>query len=357
MIVKDSHSTWISFRGAGHRIKLKLSTTAIDGTSYGAEVSVRDNMTADIGGLMNEIRVLRCVKKLHQELPQKCKHSRFYILIDDLDDGWNNTPAQRECLRALIASLVKLQHFSNVKFVVSLRKTIFEQLQVDDPDKVRECKTELSWTKANLVSIVLARLQSQLRTTRKSIMETVLPESVDNMAPLNYMYSCLPRHPRSHIQFMQLAADSAVDADQSRIRAEDFHHAAREMSRCYAEDIAFEYKTLYPGLAKLIQSMSGCKSEMNLNEMRETMDNAILLAMEEEDDWELQWVRQITEKEISEQEMNDTLCKVMIRIGVIGVKRSRNERAVFKPTQVPAQFTKKSYFKISPYLFQYLINK
>jgi len=159
------------------RLRLKLSVEGPGGNSCSLETSLGDRMEKDIGKMMNEIRVLRHIKRLRQELPLKCQHSCFYVLIDDLDEGWNNTPAQRECLRALVGSLVRLQHFPNVRFIVALRRVIFEQLHVADPDKVRDVVTEMRWTKADLREIVLRRMASALSCTQEHVDQFSAPPS------------------------------------------------------------------------------------------------------------------------------------------------------------------------------------
>ena len=337
------------------RVQVKLTASSPDGGTYGAEVSLKKKgNSTEIGSMMTEIRIMKHITRLRKELPKKCKHSQFFILIDDLDEGWNNTPAQRECLRALVSSLIRLQHFENVKFLIALRTIIFDQLKVDNPDKVREHIAHLSWTKGNLTDIIMRRLHAALGRSQRDIMENVLPEKVKGMAPMNFMYANLPRHPRSHIQFMQHALDRAVEDGQRRIRATDFHCALTVMSKYFAEDIAFEYRTRYPGLQQLLPAMSGCRTEMSLKEMRLLMDKMILSAIEKNDVWELQWIRDIAERGHSEEEMNDTLCRDLIGTGVIGLKPSRTELATFHPKHIPPVFPKKVWFKVSPYLVQYL---
>ena len=156
---------------------------------------------------------------------------------------------------------------------------------------------------------------------------------------------------------MQHAVNSATEDGEDRIRVTDFNRALVVMSKYCAEDMAFEYRTKCPGLDRVILAMSGCKTEMSLKEMRAAMDRVILFAIGEEGDWELQWIRDIAEGGDSEDEMNDALCKALIKTGIIGLKRSREDRATFFPKRIPAVFARKAWFKVSPYLVEYLANE
>ena len=335
--------------------KLNLSMTAIasDGSSYSATLGLGDGIERDIGSLMTELGFMKYINKLRKELPDKCKHSRFYVLIDDLDEGWRNTPPQRECLNGLIRSLVKLQHLDNVKFVVALRKTIFDQLDVDDPDKIRDYLTELTWIRGMLKEIVMKRLMKGLGRKEEDIVTNVLPERVSGQAPFGYMFSRLPQHPRAHIQFIQHALKLASDDGQSFLRADDFVKAYHYMSTCYADDIAFEYKTIYGGLRKVIDQMVGCPKIMSQNQVRELVFTIFEWSIDQEKDPALMWIRELGAD--PSEENCDIFCKHLIDTGLLGFKRSRKENATFFPPNLPKRFSSKVYFQISPYLEGYLL--
>lgn len=337
------------------KLQLKLSASSPDGTEISVEGRLADTIQRDVGTLITEIGILKHIGALRRELPTRCQHSRFFVLIDDLDDGWNNTPTQRECLKALVKSLIRLSHFTNVRFLVAMRRVIFEEVGFDDPDKVRDHIAMMTWGKDDLREIALTRLSVCLKRGRDDLLLNVFPENVQGMDSFNFMHAFLPQHPRAYIQFLQCALNSAVKDAQPFFRAEDYQVARRQYSEWFSEDLSFEYKTVFPGLKKVLLKMMGCKKEMPVQEMRRRMVEILGWALDEEKDYELEWVRQQINQSGTEAEDADDLCRRLISIGVIGVKMGMRESAEFFPANLPKQFSDRMWFKISPYLEPFLM--
>lgn len=171
------------------------------------------------------------------------------------------------------------------------------------------------------------------------------------------MYSYLPKHPRAHIQFMQHVLDLSAAAGRTRVAADDFSQALRKMSEFHAQDLAFEYRTLWPGLDKLLDRMVGGPSEMSRDQMRRKMEDIFLWSIDEGASPDLIWLNEMCDKETPSGEMCDGLCKILVAAGILGVKRKRQETAVFNPRNVPKVFGKNYWFKVSPYLSPYLMTE
>jgi hypothetical protein len=183
------------------------------------------------------------------------------ILIDELDQGWDNSVHSNRFIGALLQAAVRITRLGlRVRVVVFIRSEIFDLVKydIDQLDKVRSSIEMLRWTPGELGGLVLKRIEYCARTDiaeiekELSLLAHIFVGSCRGVPGFQYLISRTTRRPREVLQYLRLAHSIAVASGMSGITSEVLLKAEEEFSGWKLEHLCSEYKYIYPGLKDLL---------------------------------------------------------------------------------------------------------
>jgi hypothetical protein len=230
----------------------------------------------------------------------------FFVLIDELDQGWDNTPLANSFLVSLLLTAIKLHSYkTGIRVIAFLRTEIFDILKTffDQLDKMRGSMQFLRWSRNALAGLVAARVAFSLEFPKRyleplSAVGALFPEapvrfSGDGFA---YLLSRTSLRPREVIQFARLAYHEALNEDVSRISATALSHAEEEFSRWRFEHLCSEYLHIYPDLSSLLERF---RHGMRLLPYNDAIDTIVAHILElSESETAPEWLRTRSEHEV-----------------------------------------------------------
>jgi energy-coupling factor transporter ATP-binding protein EcfA2 len=188
------------------------------------------------------------------------------ILLDELDQGWDNSPHSNRFIASLLKAAIKIQNLGLKAHVVAfLRSEIFDLIkdQLDHLDKLRSSIEFIVWTDGELADLIIKRVAHSIkvpyqRTGYELEMLTKLFDfNIDGMPGFTYLLSRTSLRPREVLQFIRHAHRLGCDA-QARGFTEDIVRKAEEdYSAWKLEHLGSEYAHIYPHLSDLIWSFRG----------------------------------------------------------------------------------------------------
>ncbi len=205
-----------------------------------------------------QFRFLNEINHATKELP-KIIENKYYVLIDDLDRYWNNEPTQNGLIAALFTSLIHLS-CPSVKFIVSIRKDIYQCLPLIDKDKSRDRICKVEWDISLLQEMIEKRILKNSRYKKQDIWGNLFPsDCFERLA----IYST--QRPRELIRLTNLCIDCAKKNNHKRISEDDLDIAIREHSTERLEDLASESHHTYPKLEVVLEKFRGKDKEFPLS--------------------------------------------------------------------------------------------
>lgn len=95
-----------------------------DKTSAKGKVTLRDPENKS-----KDLELLQLVSNVAKNLPGNITHE-YFVLIDDLDLNWRGTPLENAFIAAMFLAVRKLSRERVIKFVISLRHSIYRQINL-----------------------------------------------------------------------------------------------------------------------------------------------------------------------------------------------------------------------------------
>jgi hypothetical protein len=234
----------------------------LEGSYGGAEVAAKVGLreTAPAPG---DLKLLQLISNVAKQLPQAIQHD-YYILIDDLDLHWRGTPLQNAFLGTLMYSMRKLGASPKLKFVVSLRKNIYRQIDLEERDKFSDHICEMEWSDADLREMIEKRVEHVLNVPHWQIWSELFPEGA-----FDYIRTHTNGMPREIIRLAVLCVSIAQEAKHLKIEQEDMARALQRFSEGRLDDLASAYQYEYPGLSVVLNQFSGGAKEFDCENLRE----------------------------------------------------------------------------------------
>lgn len=240
------------------------------------------------------------------------------ILIDELDQGWDNSPHSNKFLAALLQAAIRIQRLGlNVHVVVFIRSEIFDlvKYQLDQLDKLRSSIDVLSWSPSELGTLVLKRIGHSLDIEINNVDFKIINEIFGDLnlgfSGFDYILSRTTKRPREVLQFMKHAHSVATQSRHKRIMREDIIRAEEDFSGWKIEHICTEYKYIFPKLRDLLWAFRTRGPVLSTDAMTTTIKDYHKSVGEAELP---QWAR-VPEREIIQQ---------LFAIEFIGVERPRS---------------------------------
>lgn len=271
-------------------------------------------------------------KKLHNNLSND-----YYILIDDLDLYWTDSPTQNAFIASLFMSLIHFSRPPHIKAVVSLRENIFNTLPLPDRDKLPDSVCRVRWDYDSVKRMVEERVCFRLVVTNKEIWGELFPQ---NGFELIWKHS--NGRPREAIRLATLAANTAVDEGHLQITPEDMVKSIRVFSEERIKEVTSEVAHKYPGLEFLVRKMCGWPREFPFEKIKEFAELLNLeVEMKEGGSEKFSWAGGFAANPIG-------FAQILLENGVLWLKLTRHdEPKAFDPNN-RIEITTARWFAIHP---------
>jgi hypothetical protein len=205
---------------------------------------------------------------------RKYMRKKILILIDELDQGWDNSDHSNRFLAGLLQAAVQIQNLGiQAHVVVFVRSEIFDlvRTKLAQLDKIRSSIERLKWSDGELMNLIFKRISHHFGYNKYNEYGTaaslgdyeakdvlgVIFEPTDGIPGFDYLLSRTTRRPREVLQFTRLAHQNAVDQRRQAISSEAIRKAEEEFSVWKLEHICSEYLHIYPDLEALLRTFRG----------------------------------------------------------------------------------------------------
>lgn len=233
--------------------------------SYGGATGTAKVELADErpSGKAEDLKLLQLINNVAKQLPHNIQHE-YYILIDDLDLHWTGTELQNAFLGAMFLSIRRLSRSRQIKFVVSMRKNIYRQVDLEERDKFANMVCEVSWGKADIKRMVQRRLAYVLAVWESEVWGPLFPDSA-----FDQMWSSTDGMPRELIRVATECVKVAQGHGHRSIEQTDMEEATKTFSEGRLDDLASLYVHQYPGLGVVTQQFRGGPKQFDSEHLRE----------------------------------------------------------------------------------------
>lgn len=201
------------------------------------------------------------------------------ILIDELDQGWDNSTHSNRFLASLLQAAIRVQRLGlRVHVVVFIRSEIFDlvKYQLDQLDKLRSSIEVLSWTPSDLGMLVLKRigysLEIDVDNVDFKILNDLFGDLLLGLSGFEYIVSRTTKRPRELLQFMKRAHSIALQNRHKRIMREDVLRAEEDFSSWKIEHLCSEYKYIFPNLQDLLWTFRAHGPVLSANDIFSIID-------------------------------------------------------------------------------------
>ena len=221
----------------------------------------------------------------------------FTVLVDELDQSWNNSETANRFLVSLLTAAIQLRGIdSNLHVVVFLRSEIFDLLKptIAQLDKLRSDIEEIRWSSRELTNLIVSRAFYSLgidpeRSAAELALSALFPGVISTIgvSPFDYIMSRTSFRPRELIQFANLALRLAIQMELSEISDDIILRAEEEFSVWKLEYIVSENLFIYPRLDMLLDQFRGGPRRISYGTLNSLLTGILLEADCEETapDW------------------------------------------------------------------------
>jgi hypothetical protein len=160
------------------------------------------------------------------------RQTAYYLLFDQLDLGWDNTPETKQLFIGLILAARDIVRKAQkrglrVHVVAFLRSDLYEPLRFEDKNKISENVIHLRWNKVRLKALVNKRLQESANAAWEDVFEE---ENGEAEQLLEFIVERTLLRPRDMIRYCKMALEVARSLGKTRIDVESVLEAESQYS-------------------------------------------------------------------------------------------------------------------------------
>ena len=229
--------------------------------------------------LEKELRNVADVDALEHHALLIAKNIKFVILIDDLDQGWDNSRAANQLLLGLLLAATTLNGKSaNIFPIIFLREDVYALLMplTQHADKYRDIE-EIRWDNHELRKV----LESRIGFNRgqhsagpvEDLFHSVFPETIGTSNTMNWLVERTLSRPRELIQLARRYTefvDGSVPSD-ALLKASESTYSEWKLS-----DLCAEFSNQYPGLALFFREWKSIYPRAPYHFKRNEFDDVLL---------------------------------------------------------------------------------
>jgi len=221
---------------------------------------------------LEKLYKLEEINKLIPAIINLCKKLRIFVLIDDLDLGWDASEDSKAFVAGLVQAALSISQYShNLRVLVSLRRELFDNIPslYTEAEKYRDETEKLNWDASSLFKLITNRIRYRVPGLIKSddtrCWNCVFHEFSKNggLSLFDYIIDRTLYRPREIIQFCSKALEIAHDNQSWPIDSSIIREAEFEYSKERVDDISAEYRFQYPGLWSIFEVFRGSRYELH----------------------------------------------------------------------------------------------
>lgn len=206
-----------------------------------------------------------------------------YILIDNLDEGWDNSAEANAFVRGLLLAVYEIcQPNIPVRLIVFFRADMYDNVtrRFQHVDKYRQFQEHIYWGRKEIIELVAQRLRVNLKIKRPmthlQVWSAVFEDGDDHAKIPHYVVDRSLLRPREVLQFCRLAAEKAEQRGHPKITLEDIQDCEREYSRWKIDDLCNEFLFALPGLKEnVLQRFLGGPARFTPPRLRTLLEDAL----------------------------------------------------------------------------------
>jgi hypothetical protein len=196
-------------------------------------------------------------RALLERMDEAFKEASVVVVLDRLDDSWDASPESHSLLVGLLKAARDLTNTygnrgpTGLRVLTFLRSDIYDNLRFDDKDKQRGTERLLTWSAAQLGTMLTLRLPTGMSADE-------LFEQGDPMrggiTPFNYIVKRTFLRPREILQFTGLCIQQAGKAS-TVVSKENIRQAEERYSSWKVDDLKQEYRKATPHFERLVECL------------------------------------------------------------------------------------------------------
>lgn len=192
---------------------------------------------------------------------------KLYILIDDLDIGWNpNSDAQQRLMSALFSAITIYLNEPNMKPLVALRTDIFRGLKVHQREKYQDLILKVEWTEELLSNFLTKRISTVYKDLETSKVKTdFFRGEIEGSNLIDYMIIYTLNRPRDLLDLCKIAIKQASAKQAEYISSVHIKDALDDYSVNRVIALEDEWKLLYQNLENLIKLVAQYSTHEQVN--------------------------------------------------------------------------------------------
>jgi energy-coupling factor transporter ATP-binding protein EcfA2 len=232
-----------------------------------------------------KVRQLQSLYKLEEIMPlildleKLCLKKKVYVLVDELDKGWDNSEDARAFIAGLFQAAISInQNTKNIRILISLRKELYDNIPelYEDAQKVRDLIEIIEWDEQDLLELISRRIGKSFSSisglSHEKKWNAVFAETLDyrKTSSFNYVVDRTLYRPREIMQFCNSIRDKAIEwqkecpLDYGVIAESEYNYSEGRL-----QDIAAEYRFQYPGLLSVFETFRGLSYTFSRNDLEE----------------------------------------------------------------------------------------
>lgn len=287
---------------------------------------VNDMQMQEVTGLL---AMLDDFIELHQ--------SRYYIVIDKLDEKWVGNSIRYRLIKSLIETVKDLNRLNNIKPIATLRYDLIGRVFDITKDsgfqeeKFNSLYINIRWTNAELMSLIDRRInylfQSKYSKRTQLTLDQVFPAYVDSEPIGDYLISRTLMRPRDLIDFVNTCIKSASH-ERGYVTESAIKEAETIYSRGRLDSLNYEWGVDYPALkdwARLLYKQPSIFKVADLS-LEKMVDMGIGYAANpvavdiDSADTILNLCLSLVENKISKEEFRKKIIFIFYRVSLVGLK-------------------------------------
>lgn len=208
-----------------------------------------------------ELQRLYSLEEVYSLIPdlRSALQEDVLVLIDELDQGWDNTEHSNRFVASLMRAAIRVQSLDlRIRVIAFLRSEIFDIVKdsLDQLDKLRSGIEILRWDRNSLAGVLIRRVAFSMNVTLEDVdlafINTIFPEAAGGLSGFDYLLSRTTMRPREVLQFARLAHQKACESHSSAITRNALLRAEEEFSYWKVEHLCSEYRAIFPKIGDLL---------------------------------------------------------------------------------------------------------
>lgn len=240
-----------------------VSAIELSGKYADTGVSAKLHLADSSSAKHTDLQLLQLISNVAKNLSESLTHE-YYILIDDLDLHWTGSELQDAFLGSMFFSIRKLSRSRKVKFVVSLRESIYRQVKLEERDKFSPLVCPVNWDRPAVEEMIVSRISFAMNITPEKTKQRLFPSNA-----FDRMWEATDGMPREVIRLAVRTIDEAISNGSPSVTEEDMRAGINVFSKDRRDDLCSEYIHFYPNMRIVLKQFSGGHKEFHVEHLRE----------------------------------------------------------------------------------------